>query len=130
MAQSISVKRIARLLQKELGEIFAHKTSQWLGNMMIIVTEVSVSPDLGLAKVYLSFILGKNKALMLASVEQHKGTIRKLLGNQVGSKLRKVPDLRFYLDDSMAQAMRIQQLLDGLDIPEDTNSVQSDEGMW
>ena len=120
MAQSVSMKKTARLLQRELGEIFVHKASQLLGNVMVIVTEVSVSPDLGLAKVYLSFILDKNKAGMLSKVEQQKGAIKRFLGNRIGGKLSKVPDLRFYLDNSVAQAVKIRQLLDGLDIPEDT----------
>ena len=130
MAQPVSMKKIARLLQKALGEIFVQETSRLLGNMMVIVTEVSISPDLGLAKVYLSFINNKNRANMLAKVEQKKGVLRKLLGNRIGNKLRKVPELRFYPDDSVAHAAKIQQLLDGLDIPEDTNSMQHEELMW
>ena len=130
MAQSVSMKKTAKLLQKELGEIFVQKNAQLLGNTMVIVTEVSVSPDLRLAKVYLSFILDKNRDVMLGKVEQQRGIIRKFLGNRIGSKLRKVPDLRFYLDDSSTQAVKIQQLLDGLDIPEDTDYAQQDAWMW
>ena len=131
MAQSVSMKKIARLLQKALGEIFIQETSRLLGNTMVIVTEVRVSPDLELAKVYLSFILDKNRADMLAKVEQQKGVLRKLLGNRIGNRLRKVPELRFYPDDSVAHAIKIQQLLDGLDIPENTNnSMQHEELLW
>ena len=97
--------------------------------MMVTVTEVRMSPDLGLAKVYLSFILDKDRASMLAKVEQQKGLFRKLLGNRVGKKLRKVPVLQFYIDDSVAHAAKMHQLLDGLDVSEDTDLIQDEELM-
>ena len=127
MEQHVSTKKITRLLEKALGEIFAQETHTLLGNMMTIVTEVSVSPDLGLAKVYLSFILAKDRDSMLTKVEQKRGVLRKLLGKRIGNKLRRVPELQFYLDNSAAHAVRIGQLLDDLEIPEDTSSIPHDE---
>ena len=129
MAQPIRIQKVARLLQKVLGEILVQETSALLGNMMVTVTEVRMSPDLGLAKVYLSFILDKDRASMLAKVEQQKGLFRKLLGNRVGKKLRKVPVLQFYIDDSVAHAAKMHQLLDGLDVSEDTDLIQDEELM-
>jgi len=105
------------------------ETSRLLGNIMVTVTEVRISPDLGLAKVYLSFILTTNGADMLAKVEQQKGALRKILGNRIGHKLRKVPELRFYTDDSVAHAAKMHQLLDKLYIPEDSNIMQHEELM-
>ena len=130
MAESIRTQKIARLLQKVLGEIFLQEPPRLLDNMMVTVTEVRISPDLGLAKVYLSFALNKDRADMLAKVEQQKGALRKLLGNRIGNKLRKVPELRFYTDDSVEHAAQIHQLLDELDIPEDTDFMQDGELMW
>jgi ribosome-binding factor A len=131
MAQPIRTQKIARLLQKALGEILVQETSGLLDNMMVTVTEVRMSPDLGLAKVYLSFILDEDGASVLAKIEQHKGVFRKLLGDRVGNKMRKVPDLRFYTDDSVAHAAKMHQLLDGLDISEDTDFVPyEEEWVW
>jgi len=129
MEQLVSTKKINRRLQKALGEIFTQETSTLLGNTMVVVTEVSVSPDLGLAKVYLSFILAKDEAKLLAKVTQQRGVIRKRLGKQIGNKLRKVPELRFYLDDSVAHAVKIGQLLDRLDIPEEPNAAPYDDSI-
>jgi ribosome-binding factor A len=98
-----------------------------LGNRIVTVTEVCISPDLGLAKVYLSLILNQDSADVLAKVEQHKGVIRKLLGDRIGNKLRKVPELRFYTDDSVMHAAKIHQLLNGLDIPEDAILMEHEE---
>jgi ribosome-binding factor A len=127
MAQSIRMQKIARLLQKELGEIIAQESSEFLDNMMVTVTEVRMSPDLGLARVYLSFVLDEDKVGMLAKIEQHKGVLRKLLGNRIGNKLRKMPDLQFYLDDSVAHAAKINQLLDELDVSEDIDLMLYEE---
>jgi ribosome-binding factor A len=129
MAQPVRIQKIARLLQKTLGEIFLQETSGLLGNIMVTVTEVCMSPDLELAKVYLSFILNTNSAGMLAKVEQQKGALRKILGNRIGHKLRKVPELRFYTDDSVAHAVKMHQLLDELYIPEDSSVMQHEELM-
>lgn len=127
MAESVKTKKVARLLQKALADIFIQETSSLLDNMMITVTEVRISPDLGLAKVYLSFLLDEHRAKGVAKVEEHTGVFRKLLGNQVGNKLRRVPVLRFYTDDSVAHAAKINQLLDELKIPEEVGLIQDDE---
>lgn len=129
MAQPVRIQKIARLLQKALGEIFVQETFRLFDNRIITVTEVCISPDLGLAKVYLSLALNKDSA-DLAKVEQHKGVVRKLLGDRIGSKLRKVPELRFYTDDSVMHAAKIHQLLDGLDIPEDITLMEHEELIW
>jgi ribosome-binding factor A len=118
MAQPIKIQRVARLLQKVLGEILIQEIPQLLSNHVVTVTEVNMSPDLGLAKVYLSFMFGKDGSDMLAKVQQRKGVFRKLLGDRVGNKLRKVPELKFYIDNSAAHAAEMYKLLSGLDIPE------------
>ena len=129
MTQSIRIQKIASLLQQALADIFTQEAAK-LGNKMVTVTEVCVSPDLGLAKVYLSFLLDESQAEGMAKVEENKRVLRKLLGDRIGSKLRKVPELRFYNDDSVAHAAKIHQLLDELDIPEDTDSIQDEELFW
>mmetsp|Transcript_10268 Transcript_10268/g.23714 ORF Transcript_10268/g.23714 Transcript_10268/m.23714 type:complete len:123 (+) Transcript_10268:1767-2135(+) len=120
MVQPIKNQKVARLLQKTLGEIFVQEAPRLLDNMVVTVTEVGISPDLELAKVYLSFILEKDKTSILAKVVQQEGTFRKMLGNRVGKKLRKVPALQFYIDDTAAHAIRMHRLLDTLSIPECT----------
>ena len=121
MAESIRTQKVASLLQKALAEIFLQEANRLLDNSIVTVTEVRVSPDLGLAKVYLSFVLNKGQADIMAKVTQQKGAFRRLLGNRIGNKLRKVPELRFYTDDSVERATKMHQLLDELDIPEDTD---------
>lgn len=123
MAESVRNRQVASMLQKALGEIFLQETPRLFGRVMITVTAVYISDNLGLAKVYLSFMLYEHKASILESIEQRKGEIRRLLGIWVGKKLRRVPDLQFYVDNSVAEAMRINQLLDELDVPTDTEAL-------
>lgn len=123
MAESVRNRQVASMIQKALGEIFLQETPRLFGRVMITVTAVHISDNLGLAKVFLSFMLNEHKASILESIEQRKGEIRKLLGIRVGKKLRRVPDLQFYIDNSVAEAMRISRLLDELDIPADTEAL-------
>jgi ribosome-binding factor A len=71
---------------------------------------VRLTPDMGLAKVYLS-IMDKNKDNILKNVTLHVKEIRKRLGNMVGKQLRITPELVFYIDDSLDYAMKIEELL-------------------
>ena len=96
--------KIARLLQKELSEIFRRQTAA-LGNTLVSVSAVRVSPDLSIAKVYLSiFPPAKN-------IKRQSKTCRYELAQAVKSTLRKCPDLSFYLDDSLDYVENIDRLL-------------------
>lgn len=100
--------KVARLLQKDLGAIFQEKTNE-LGSM-ITVTIVKVSPDLAVAKVYLS-IFGGDKEKTLENVKEINWQIRKELGTKVRHQLRIVPELIFYIDDSYDYYEKIDRLL-------------------
>jgi len=104
------LNKIERLLQKELGELFRRQT-QGMQGTLISVSAVRVSPDLGIAKVYLSFFpSGKGKEL-LESIEHNNRTIRYDLGQRVRMQLRKIPELNFFLDDSLDYIENIDNLL-------------------
>ncbi|MCD6347058.1 MAG: 30S ribosome-binding factor RbfA [Bacteroidales bacterium] len=104
-------QRVARLLQKDLAEIMRVNSRKFATGVIISVTVVRLSPDLGLAKVYLSvFPSGKSKEV-IESITQHSKSIRYELGTKVGKQLRIVPELRFYLDDSIDYAAHIDDLL-------------------
>jgi ribosome-binding factor A len=108
---SIRQNKVNSLLQQELAKIFLQETRTLLPGGMISVTAVRVSPDLGLAKVYLSFFPVKDKGAVLDRVEGHAHHIRGVLGREVGKQLRIVPELNFYVDDSLDRAEEIDKLL-------------------
>jgi ribosome-binding factor A len=102
--------KIERLLQKELGDLFLLQT-KGLHGTLISVTSIRVSPDLGVARVYLSIFPSEKGAELLASISLNKRTIRYDLGQRVRSQLRKIPELAFFLDDSLDYIENIDRLL-------------------
>lgn len=117
-------QKVARQLQKDLSDIFQKEGRSWFDNAFITVTIVRVSPDLGQARVYLSFLLNKNKEMLLEDVRQRGKSIRQELGNRVRHQLRIVPDLHFYLDDTAEYAAKMDAIFAGIDIP------PAPEGEW
>ncbi len=108
--ESTRQKKVARLLQKEIGKILQRKTSE-LGGRMITVTVVRMSPDLSLAKIYLSFFPVKENENPLIPLKEHTAHIRHELGNKVRNQLRIIPELAFFVDDSLDYIEKIEKLL-------------------
>lgn len=104
-------EKISRLIQRTLGDIFQKETGHLFGGAMITVTDVHVTRDLGVAKIYISLFATDDKNKLFASVEENNSEIRGLLGNKIGKQVRKIPELRFYLDDALDQIDRIDELL-------------------
>lgn len=105
------MNKINRLIQKELGDIFLLQTKA-LHGVLISVTVVRVTSDLSLARVYLSIFPSGKSAELLESIRANTKSIRFDLGQRVGKQLRKIPELAFYLDDSLDYLEKIDQLLD------------------
>ncbi|MCF0213333.1 MAG: 30S ribosome-binding factor RbfA [Muribaculaceae bacterium] len=102
--------RIARLLQKELSEIFRSQTAKTHGTI-ISVSTVRVSPDLSVARAYLSIFPSEKAQEVLESITRNAKTIRYELAQKVRYQLRKTPELTFFLDDSLDYIERIDTLL-------------------
>ena len=104
-------QKFSRLIQKEIAEIFQFDTKGKFGNIMITVTQVRVSPDLGVAKIYVSLFPVKEKDEMLDLIKKNTSEIRGLLGKRIRHQSRVIPELVFYIDDSLDYAERINELL-------------------
>lgn len=102
--------KIARLLQKELSEIFRQQTAKTHG-VIVSVSAVRVSPDLSIAKAYLSVFPSEKAPEMIESINRNAKTIRYELAQKVRFQLRKTPELAFYLDDSLDYIEKIDELL-------------------
>ena len=108
--ESTRQAKIARLLQKELSEIFRQQTAK-MRNVIVSVSTVRVSPDLSIARVYLSVFPSARAAEMLESIKASAKTIRYELAAKVRFQLRKTPELSFFLDDSLDYIENIDNLL-------------------
>lgn len=102
--------KIQRMLQKELSEIFRRQTAA-LGGVMVSVSSVKVSPDLSIARVYLSIFPSARGEEILANIKAQAKTVRYELASRVKEILRKCPELSFYLDDSLDYIENIDRLL-------------------
>ena len=117
--ESTRQQKYAKLILKELSDIFLHDTKSLFGNAFITVTIVRVSPDLGLAKVYLSFMMVEDKKELLDKIIQQTKPIRKMLGNRIGKQARIIPALMFYIDDSVDYANKMNEIFSKIVIPKE-----------
>ncbi|MCH5318156.1 MAG: 30S ribosome-binding factor RbfA [Paramuribaculum sp.] len=102
--------KIARLLQKELSEIFRQQTAKTQG-VLITVSTVRVSPDLSVAKAYISVFPSDKASQILDNINASGKTIRYELAQRVRFQLRKTPELTFFLDDSLDYIEKIDNLI-------------------
>jgi len=108
--QETRQNKIARLLQKELSLIFQGQTRKTHGTM-VSVTRVRVSPDLSICTAYLSIFPSEKGEEILENIRESSKTIRYELGKKVRYQLRIIPELRFFIDDSLDYIEHIDELL-------------------
>ena len=103
--------KVAREIQKDLAEIIRSKGMAYFGGSMVTVSEVRVSPDLSIAKTYVSIFPSANAESVMGILEANIKELRGELGRKVGKQLRIVPEIVFYLDTSLDYAEHIEELL-------------------
>jgi len=110
--ESTRQNKVARLLQKELGDIFQKESMNMFRGALISVTVVRVAPDLSFAKVYVSiFAPSKDEKTLFESIQDKTKTIRQMLAQKVAKQLRIIPELAFHIDDSIEYQENIERLL-------------------
>lgn len=109
--ESTRQKKVARLVQKELADIILKKGREFAPGKMVSITQVRITPDLSLAKAYISIFPTVNKEEVLESIREHSKSIRYDLGIKVKTQLRIVPEVAFYLDDSLDYIDNLDKLL-------------------
>ncbi len=110
-------QKFARQVQKDLGDIFQKEMRGQFGDAFITVTDVKVSPDLGLARAYLSFLLTNDKEQLLKNIQEKTKQIRQILANKIRNQVRVIPELQFFLDDTAEYAAKMDALFAGITIP-------------
>ena len=109
--ESTRQKKVSRLLQKELSSILQKEIYTLLGNIIVSITIVRVSPDLTSANIFVSIFPVPDPQKALEVIKSNTGLFRKKLAESVRNQLRIVPVLDFFLDDSAAYAEEIDRLL-------------------
>ena len=122
-------QKFARLLQKELAEVFQRDVPHLFNGAYISISTVRTSPDLGVVKVYLSLLLAKDPKAVIATVREHTKAIRHALAQRIKSQVRVIPELNFFLDDSAEYAAKMDKIISDLDIPPAPAEDENNDGI-
>jgi ribosome-binding factor A len=117
MAGSTRQLKFAKLIQKEISEIFQRDKRGILDHAFVTVADVKVSPDLGVAKIYVSMMLAPDKKAVIEKINNRKSEIRKALGERIRKQVRIIPELVFFVDEVEENAQRMDSLIKNLNIP-------------
>jgi len=120
-------QKVARLVQRALGDIFQKEGSFLFGSALVTISRVYVTPDLLIARVYVSIYNVKDTDEVFGLIEFQKKEIRKLLGNRLRHQLRRIPELEFYKDDSLDEVYRLEKLLKDLKNPDTGKPTEEDK---
>ena len=108
---SIRQNKVARLIQRDLSEMFQKECKEYTIGAMLSITTVRVSPDLSYAKIYVSIFPSDRSESVIKSLDEHNKSIRFILGRKIGKQMRIIPELRFFVDDSLDYIDKIDELL-------------------
>ncbi len=109
--ESTRQQKVGRLIQKELAVFFQREQNNICPGTMVTVTIVRITPDFSIARVYLSIFPSQRAKEALNTITLHNKAIRYYLGTQVRNQLRIIPELEFYIDDSLDYFEKIDNLL-------------------
>jgi ribosome-binding factor A len=104
-------KKVSRLIQKEVADIFLRRGSELAHGKMVSITKVRISPDLSFAKIYISIYPSATQDDVLRAINDHSSKIRFEMGQKIRRQLRIVPEIAFFIDDSLDYIDNIDRLL-------------------
>jgi ribosome-binding factor A len=119
MNESKRQKQIGGLLNEELNDIFRRMGLNMLDNGMISITSVRITPDLLEARVYLSLFQVKDPVAAMKKIEDKSWEIKRELAGRVKQQLRRIPELKFFLDDSLDHVFKMEELFKQINKPTD-----------
>ncbi|WP_207428378.1 30S ribosome-binding factor RbfA [Pedobacter sp. SYSU D00535] len=105
-------QKFAGVIQKDLAAIFQREGMNYLPNTLVTITKVRVTPDLAIARVFLSFFNNQNTAQSLNTIKAHASEIRYKLGSRIKDQARIVPQLEFFVDDTNEYVERMDKIFD------------------
>ena len=111
MPDSLRQQKVASQIKRDLAEIIRLRGMAAFGGALVTVVEVKISPDLAIAKVYLSIFPSEKTQEVMEKVEANSKSIRGELGKRVAKQLRIVPELTFFVDDSLDYVEHIDEIL-------------------
>lgn len=105
-------QKFAGVIQQDLAAIFQREGAVYLPDTLVTITKVRVTPDLAIARVFLSFFNSQNNQQALQLVKSHASEIRYKLGARIKDQVRIIPQLEFFIDDTSEYVERMDKLFD------------------
>jgi ribosome-binding factor A len=105
-------QKFAGVIQQDLAAIFQREGMNFLPNTLVTITKVRVTPDLAIARVFLSFFNNSNTQLALNTIKSHASEIRYKLGARIKDQVRIIPQLEFFVDDTNEYVERMDKIFD------------------
>lgn len=105
-------QKFAGVIQEDLAAILQREGSNYLPNTMVTITKVRVTPDLAIARVFLSFFNNANSQSALQTIKLHASEIRYKLGSRIKDQVRIIPQLEFFIDDTSEYVDRMDKIFD------------------
>ena len=103
-------EKVARQIQKDLGELMQQHRGEWMAGAFVTIAKVTITPDLGYVNVYLSLYNNANRVAVLDHINDQNKEIRKALAQRVRHNFRKIPEIRFYEDDTLDYVEKMDEL--------------------
>ena len=108
--ESIRQKQIAEVIRRQFSAVLTAEGKYIYGSGLVTITEVKMSPDLNLAKMYLSIFNTENKQEVIQMMEEHYSRLKQSLHQRIKKQMRVMPELRFYLDDTLDEVYKLDAL--------------------
>lgn len=112
-------KQVAGLIQEEMNAIFQKMSLAMIDGGMVSIADVKVTPDLLEARIYLSLFQVKDRAATMQKIEDKAWEIKRELTSRIAKQLRRMPELKFFLDDTLDQVFKIEEILKNIKKGED-----------
>ncbi|MBD8084154.1 30S ribosome-binding factor RbfA [Chryseobacterium caseinilyticum] len=106
-------RKVAQIIQEDFAELFRKQASESKQNFLVSVSDVKVTPDLGIAKIYLSIFPQEFRSIIMKEIEENKAQYRNFIGQKMAKQVRIIPQLNFYLDTTLDDVEKIEKELRG-----------------
>lgn len=113
MNESNRQRKVAQIIQEDFAELFRKQAAESKQNFLVTVSDVKVTADLSIAKVYLSIFPQEFRKAIMKEIEENKPQYRNYIGQKMGKQVRIIPEVNFYLDTTLDDVERIEKELKG-----------------
>ncbi len=106
-------RKVAQIIQEDFAELFRKQAAESKQSILVSVSDVKITPDLGIAKIYLSIFPQEFRSAVMKEIEENKAQYRNFLGQKMAKQVRVIPQLNFYLDTALDDVERLDRELRG-----------------